>query len=83
MLMEIQQNIQDFKVDYMEFLEKIIQVVLGLSIQNTIEAKVKPKDSTETELRKINIFKNLNISTRYNLAAEEFNWSPIRVWEFI
>ena len=52
---------------------------IGLSIQNTLEAKVKPKDSTETELRKINIFKNLNISASYNLAAEEFNLSPIRV----
>ena len=52
---------------------------IGLSIKNVIEAKVKPKDSTETELRKIDIFKNLNITTSYNLAAEEFNLSPIRV----
>ncbi|MDG2475544.1 MAG: putative LPS assembly protein LptD, partial [Flavobacteriaceae bacterium] len=52
---------------------------IGLSIQNTLEAKVKSKDSTETELRKINIFKNLNISASYNLAAEEFKLSPIRV----
>ncbi len=52
---------------------------IGLSVQNKLEAKVKPKDSTETELRKINIFNNLNISTSYNLAAEEFNLSPIRV----
>ena len=52
---------------------------IGISIQNTLEAKVKPKDSTQTELRKINILKNLNISTSYNLAADEFNLSPIRV----
>ena len=52
---------------------------IGLSIQNVLEAKVKPKDSTESELKKINIFKNLNISTSYNLAAEEFKLSPIRV----
>jgi hypothetical protein len=52
---------------------------IGLSIQNTLEAKVKPKDSTQTELKKINIFKNLNISASYNLAAEEFKLSPIRV----
>ena len=52
---------------------------IGISIQNVLEAKVKPKDSTQTELRKINIFKNLNISTSYNLAAEEFQLSPIRV----
>ena len=52
---------------------------IGISIQNTLEAKVKPKDSTQTELKKINILKNLNISTSYNLAADEFNLSPIRV----
>ena len=52
---------------------------IGISIQNTIEAKLKPKDSTETELRKINIIKSLNITTAYNIAAEEFNLSPIRV----
>ena len=52
---------------------------IGLSIQNTLEAKVKSKDSTETELRKVNIFKNLNISTSYNLASDQFNLAPIRV----
>ena len=52
---------------------------IGISIQNTIEAKLKPKDSTETELKKVNIFKNLNLSTNYNVAATEFKWSPIRV----
>ena len=52
---------------------------IGISIQNTLEAKVKPKDSTQTELRKINILKNLNISTSYNLAADEFKLSPVRV----
>ncbi|MBT5417575.1 MAG: LPS-assembly protein LptD, partial [Cryomorphaceae bacterium] len=52
---------------------------IGLNIQNTLEAKVKPKDSTQTELKKINIFKSLNISTSYNLAAEEFQLSPVRI----
>ena len=52
---------------------------IGIGIQNSLEAKVKPKDSTETELRKISIFKNLNITTSYNIAAEEFKWSPVRV----
>tara|TARA_B100000579_G_scaffold58246_1_gene41790 strand:- start:5 stop:1177 length:1173 start_codon:yes stop_codon:yes gene_type:complete len=52
---------------------------LGLTIQNSLEAKVKPKDSLETELKKIKLLNNLNISTSYDLAAEEFNLSPIRV----
>ena len=52
---------------------------LNFSIQNTLEAKVKPKDSTETELRKIDILKSLNISTSYNLVSDEFKWSPVRL----
>ena len=52
---------------------------IGISIQNSFEAKVKPKDSTITELKKIKFLNNLNISTSYNLAAEEFKLSPIRV----
>ena len=52
---------------------------IGISIQNNLEAKVKPKDSTQTELKKINILKNLNISTSYNLVADEFKLSPVRV----
>ncbi len=52
---------------------------LSFSVQNTLEAKVKPKDSTETELRKVDILKNLNISSSYNLVSDEFKWSPIRV----
>ena len=79
MLMEIQLNIQDFKVVFIGAPGKNYSSSIGLSIQNTLEAKVKPKDSTQTELRKVNIFKNLNISTSYNLAAEEFQLSPIRV----
>ena len=52
---------------------------IGINIQNTFEAKVKPKDSTKTELEKIKLLDNLNISTSYNMAAEEFKLSPIRV----
>ena len=52
---------------------------LGFSIDNNLEAKVKPKDSTQTELRKINILKNLKISGSYNISAEEYKLSPIRV----
>ena len=52
---------------------------IGISIQNTCEAKVKPKDSTQTELQKIKLIDNLNISTSYSMSAEEFKLSPIRV----
>ena len=39
---------------------------------------MKPKDSTQTELRKINILKNLKISGSYNISAESKTFS-IRV----
>ncbi|MBC8307470.1 MAG: LPS-assembly protein LptD [Pelagibacterales bacterium] len=52
---------------------------ISLSLQNTFEAKVKSKDSTKTELEKIKLLDNLNISTSYSLSAEEFNLSPIRL----
>ena len=52
---------------------------IGFSVNNELEAKVKPKDSTETELRKINILKNLKISGSYNISSEKFKLSPIRV----
>lgn len=52
---------------------------IGISINNTLEAKVKDKDTLATEPKKINLLNNLNISTSYNLAGEEFQLSPIRI----
>ena len=69
MLTEIQQSIRDLREDYMETPGRNYSSSIGLNIQNTLEAKLKPKDSTQTELRKINIFKNLSISTSYNLSC--------------
>ncbi|SHG33913.1 LPS assembly outer membrane protein LptD (organic solvent tolerance protein OstA) [Salegentibacter echinorum] len=44
---------------------------IGLSISNTLEAKVRSKDSTATEPEKITLLNNFSMSTSYNLAAEE------------
>ena len=52
---------------------------VSFSLANTIEAKVMPKDSTETEAKKISILKNLNFSTSYNIAADSLKWSPVSV----
>ena len=52
---------------------------IGIGINSTLEAKVMPKDSTETEAKKISILKNLNFSTSYNIAADSLQWSPVRV----
>ena len=52
---------------------------VGLDIGNNIEAKIRSKDSTDTEPKKITIFNNLNIGTRYDLAADSLNLSPVRI----
>ncbi|WP_460189018.1 putative LPS assembly protein LptD [Urechidicola sp. KH5] len=50
---------------------------IGIAIANTLEAKVKPKDSTETESKKIKLLNNLNLATSYNMAADSLKWSPL------
>jgi lipopolysaccharide assembly outer membrane protein LptD (OstA) len=52
---------------------------LGINLSNTFEAKVKDKDSTKTESKKIMLLNNLNLSTSYNINATELAWSPVRV----
>ncbi|MDX5583350.1 MAG: putative LPS assembly protein LptD [Aureibaculum sp.] len=52
---------------------------IGIGINSTLEAKVMPKDSTETEAKRISILKNLNFSSSYNIAADSLQWSPVRV----
>ncbi|QNJ98810.1 putative LPS assembly protein LptD [Constantimarinum furrinae] len=51
---------------------------IGLSLSNTFEAKVKDRDSTATEPKKIVLLNNLNFSTAYNLAGDSLPWSPLR-----
>jgi hypothetical protein len=52
---------------------------IGISLGNNLEAKIRSKDSTNTEPEKIKLLNNLNFSTSYNLAADSLNWSPVRV----
>ncbi|RBP33145.1 lipopolysaccharide assembly outer membrane protein LptD (OstA) [Oceanihabitans sediminis] len=52
---------------------------IGLSLSNNFEAKVRDKDSTATEAKKITLLNNLNFSTSYNLAGDSLNWSPVRM----
>jgi len=52
---------------------------IGLSLNNVLEAKVMPKDSTATEAKKITLLNNLNFSTNYNMAADSLKWSPVRM----
>jgi len=52
---------------------------VGISINNVLEAKVRDKDSTIIEPKKITLLNNLNLSTSYNIAADSLKWSPVRM----
>ena len=52
---------------------------IGISLANNFEAKVRDKDSTKVEPKKIILLNNLNFSTSYNLAGDSLRLSPVRV----
>jgi len=52
---------------------------IGISLSNTLEAKVRDRDTTALEAKKIKIINNLNFSTSYNLAGDSLKLSPINV----
>ena len=52
---------------------------IGFSLNNTFEAKVRDKDSTATEPKRITLLNNLNFSGNYNIAADSLPWSPVRI----
>jgi len=52
---------------------------MGISVSNNFEAKIVDPDTTKTKLKKVQLIKNLNLSTNYNMVSEEFKWSPVRV----
>lgn len=56
-----------------------ISNILSLSLRNVVEAKVKDKDTTATELKKISLIKNLTARTSYNFAADELRLAPISI----
>ncbi|MEN8125247.1 MAG: putative LPS assembly protein LptD [Bacteroidota bacterium] len=53
---------------------------IGLSLNNSLEAKLMDKDSEEEdEAQKVMLLNNLNFSTSYNMAIDSLNWSPLRM----
>jgi len=50
---------------------------ISFSLQNTLEAKVRDRDSTKTEAKKIQLLSNLNFSTAYNFEADSLKLAPI------
>lgn len=53
--------------------------VINMSLSNTVEAKVRDRDSTATDPKKIMLLNNLNFSTSYNISADSLKWQPLRV----
>lgn len=51
---------------------------IGLGLSNTFEAKVRDRDTTALEPKKVILLNNLNFSTAYNLAGDSLQWSPVR-----
>ena len=52
---------------------------LSFTLNNNLEAKLRKKDSSETEAKKIILLNNLNFSSSYNMAADSLKWSPVSV----
>ncbi len=52
---------------------------LSFSLANTLEAKVRDRDSTVLEPKKIPLLSNLNLSTAYNFEADSLKLSPVNI----
>ena len=52
---------------------------IGLGLSNVLEAKVRDRDSSVVEPKKIKLLNNLNLTTSYNIASDSLNWSPVRM----
>jgi hypothetical protein len=52
---------------------------MSFSLQNTLEAKVRDRDTTATEPRKISLLNSLNFSTSYNFEADSLKLSPLNI----
>lgn len=52
---------------------------VGLSLGNTLEAKVKSDSDSGDVYKKLTLLDNLSASVFYNAAAKHFNWSEISI----
>ncbi len=52
---------------------------IGFSLSNNVEMKVKDRDTTATEPKKVILLNNLNLSTAYNIAGDSLKLSPLSV----
>ncbi len=52
---------------------------LNFSLANVLEAKVRDKDTTKLEAKKIPLLSNFNISSAYNIEADSLKLSPLNI----
>lgn len=52
---------------------------IGFGVSNTFEAKVRDRDTTAIEPKKVILLNNLSFTSSYNLAGDSLNWSPLVV----
>lgn len=52
---------------------------LSFSLANTLEAKVRDKDSTVLEPKKVPLLSNFNISTGYNFESDSLKINPLSI----
>jgi hypothetical protein len=57
---------------------KVYSSSIGMSLSNTFEAKIRDRDTTALEPKKVTLLNNLNFSTAYNLAGDSLQWSPLQ-----
>ncbi len=50
---------------------------ISFNLRNTFEAKIKNKDSTKIEDKKLKLLNNLDFRTSYNLEVDTLRWSPV------
>jgi len=50
---------------------------LSFGLSNSLEAKVRDKDTTAIELKKITLINNLNFNSGYNLSADSLKIRPV------
>ena len=58
---------------------KVYSSNIGINVSNNIEAKIRERDSTIVEPKKVKILNNLNFTTSYNIAADSLRLNPIRM----
>jgi len=56
---------------------RLLSSGLSFAVSNILEAKVRDKDTTATEAKKINLLNNLNFSSAYSFSRDSLKFSPV------